>query len=210
MAVSLADALTDPGRIARIVMTAGISDVDADTLFEAARQTYPDRKIEMDGKGNIIVSPLSSEDSSYRSGETFAQLRNWAVKDGTGRAFDATSIFNLPNGAKRQPDAAWVSRRVLRQEGPEALRTVTKTRHVPEFLIEVTSPSDLLEEQQGKCREWIDAGVQECFLVHPAAKTVWIYRPHESTFEISEAKQVESTALRGFILSCQPIWEELG
>lgn len=155
------------------------------------------------------MTPGNSEDSSYRSGEAFRQLANWAVKDKTGRAFEATANFNLPTGAKRQPDAAWVSKQVLRQEGARNLRTSSRTRHVPDFLIEVISPSDTLRQQQKKCERWIRAGVKEAFLLHPKTKTAYVYRPNGSVEEFHEAHEVASKMLAGFVLDGLPIWEDL-
>ena len=160
----------------------------------------------MNAEGNIVVTPGNSEDSGYRSGEAFGQLREWAQKDGTGRAFDSSTNFNLPNGAKRQPDAAWVSKQVLKAEGAATLRTINKTRHVPDFLIEVMSPSDKLAKQKEKCEEWIGAGVKEAVLLDPATKTVYVYRSVE---EITEAVVVSSKTLDGFVLDCRPVWANL-
>jgi Uma2 family endonuclease len=183
--------------------------VDRDALFERVCELYPNAsKVEMDAEGNIIVTP-GSEDSGYRSGEAFRQLANWTRKDGTGRAFDASTNFNLPSGVKRQPDAAWVPRSVLQAEGAANLRTITKARHVPHFLIEVRSPSDDLKPQQAKCEEWIAAGVKEAFLLDPKTKTAYIYRPGSCVEEILDATNVESKVLPGFVLDCLSIWEEL-
>ena len=40
-------------------------------------------------------------------------LTAWALRDGTGAAFDSSGGFNLPNGATRSPAAAWVRRERL-------------------------------------------------------------------------------------------------
>ncbi len=182
---------------------------DRNALFEQACALYPEAKVEIDAEGTVIVTPGNSPDSAYRSGEAFGQLRDWARKDGTGRAFDSSANFNLPNGAKRQPDAAWVSNRVLRSEGAAALRTITKTRHVPDFLIEVMSPSDRLDKQQAKCDEWIGAGVKEALLLDPATRTAYVYRTDGSVNEIQNATRVESKVLNGFVIDCLPIWEDV-
>ena len=94
-------------------------------------------------------------------------------------------------------------------EGAANLRTATKTRHVPVFLIEVMSPSDKLPNQQAKCVEWIEAGVKEAVLLNPDTKTAYVYRLDGSYEEIPDAVAVESTVLPGFSLDCGPIWEEL-
>ena len=201
------DLLTEPDQA--IIITPGAGDIDRDARFELACRLFPDSKVEMDSAGRIIVTPGNSEESAYRSCEAFRQLAVWAGRDGTGRAFDSSANFNLPGGAKRQPDAAWVPKTVLQQEGAAALRTTSQPRHVPVFLIEVTSPSDKLEDQKKKCEEWIAAGVQEVVLLHPDEKAAWVYFPGGSVEEIREAKQVTSRVLPGFILDCQTVWEDL-
>ena len=200
------DLLGEPGQ--SIIITPGTENQDRDARFELACQIYDYAKVEMDEQGNIIVTPGNSEDSSYRSGEAFAQLRDWARKDNTGRAFDATANFNLPSGAKRSPDAAWVPKETLKREGKNT-RTITKTSHVPTFLIEVTSPSDSLRQQQEKCRKWIEAGVTEAILLHPKTRTAYIFLPSADMIEVPAAEQIESTVLSGFVIDCQPIWSDL-
>lgn len=213
MVGSAVDLLTEPNHA--IIITPGKENAEErDARFELACHLYQDAKVEMDRSGTIIVTPGNSEDSAYRSGEAFRQLANWAKRDGTGRAFDASANFNLPNGAKRQPDAAWVPKSVLQQEGADKLRTISKTRHVPTFLIEVTSPTDSLNAQKEKCVEWIGAGVKEVFLLHPKEKTLYAYLPGWSPEEFTEqeipdADHVASQVLNGFVIDCSPIWEEL-
>ena len=98
---------------------------------------------------------------------------------------------------------------MLKAEGAATLRTITKTRHVPEFLIEVMSPSDKLLRQREKCEEWIGAGVKEAVLLDPATKTACVYRPDRSVEEITEAVLVRSNILHGFVLDCRLVWANL-
>lgn len=202
----LLELLEAPGQA--VIITAGSPEGDRDELFERVCEMYPDARIEMDAAGNIIMVPGNSEDSGYRSGEAFRQLAEWARRDGTGRAFDSSTTFNLPNGAKRSPDAAWVSKEVLKREGT-ATKRATQTRHAPLFLIEVVSPTDRLSEQREKCREWVTNGVSEAILLDPKTKTAYIYRPFADPVTLPDATQVASSALNGFVLDCEPIWEEL-
>ena len=203
------DWLETPDQSIMIVLSPGEDDLDRDERFERACQMFPEMKIEMDEAGNIVMTPGNSDDSSFRSGEAFRQLAEWSRKDGTGRAFEATANFNLPDGSKRQPDASWVPKTVLAQEGKAKLKSATKTRHVPVFLIEVTSPSDRLPEQQEKCRKWLRNGVQEALLVHPKTRTVYVFRPSAEMLTIADAISVESDVLTGFVLDCAPLWEDL-
>ena len=201
------DLLTEPDQA--IIITPGAGVIDRDARFELACRLHPDSKVEMDAEGNIIVTPGNSEDSAYRSSDVNRQLAIWARQDGTGRAFDSSANFNLPSGAKRQPDAAWVSKMILQQEGTAALRTTSKPRHVPVFLIEVASPSDKLGDQKRKCVEWIEAGVEEAVLLDPDNRTAWVYLADGSVEEIRDAKQVISRVLPGFVLECSTVWEDL-
>jgi Uma2 family endonuclease len=201
------DFLTEPDQA--IIIKAGSSPhLDQDARFEQACLLYTEVKVEMEDEGNIIVTPGNSEDSGFRSAEACRQLANWALQDKSGRVFDSSTNFNLPSGAKRQPDAAWVSREVLNRQGKAKLRTITKTRHVPHFLIEVTSPSDSLKAQKQKCKEWMEAGVQEVFSVHPKTRTVYVYFG-SNIEEIPDATLVSSRSLPGFQLDCSTIWEDL-
>jgi Uma2 family endonuclease len=205
----LLDLLTEADQAIIVQAPATETEQERDKRFERACEVFQNGRIEMDEAGNIFVTPGNSDDSSYRSGEAFFQLAAWARKDGTGRAFDSSSVFNLPSGAKRQPDAAWVPKAVLAREGSFKLKTVASTRHVPVFLIEVTSPSSNLSAQQDKCRKWIQNGVEEAFLIHPKTRTVYVFRLPGSMIEIPEAKKVASSILPGFVLDCGPLWEDL-
>ena len=202
----LLELLEAPGQA--VIITAGSPEGDRDELFERVCQMYPEARIEMDAAGNIIMVPGNSEDGAYRSGEAFGQLAAWARRDGTGRALDCSTIFNLPNGAKRSPDAAWVAKEVLKREG-SATKRATKTRHVPLFLIEVVSPSDRLSEQKDKCVEWVTNGVSEAILLDPKTRTAYVFRPLADVITLPNATQVASSVLNGFVLDFNPIWEEL-
>ena len=95
----------------------------------------------------------------------------------------------------------------MKKEGKNTQST-TKTRHVPTFQIEVTSPSDSLAQQQEKCRKWIEAGVSEAILLHPKAKTAYVFMPSAEMIEMLTAAKIESTVLSGFVIDCHPIWED--
>ncbi len=191
-----------------VIVTAGSHLLDRDARYERVCELFPEgARVEMDVEGNVIVVPFSSEDSAYRSGEAYRQLSEWARLDGTGRAFDSSVLYNLPSGAKRSPDASWVAKAVLRREGGNT-RRATKTRHLPPFLVEVISPTDALREQQNKCREWVENGVTEAFLLDPDTKTAYIYSA-AGVHTIENASSIASKALSGFVLDCAPIWEDL-
>ena len=128
------DLLEAPGQ--EIIITPGCPDGTNERNFLQLCELYPYARIEMDKTGSIIMTPGNGEDSSFRSGQVLVQLSEWAPRDGSGLAFDASASFNLANGAKRSPDASWVSKEVQGENTHHA----SKTRHARPFVVEVMSP----------------------------------------------------------------------
>jgi Uma2 family endonuclease len=181
---------------------------DRDQTFERVLALYPDMRVEMDDAGNISLMAPGSLGSSAGSGEVFAQLHEWTKRDGSGKAYDGTAIYNLPNGAKMSPDASWVPKSVLNTFAKKALDTVTGVVIAPVFVAEVRSPSDRLKDQEKKCERWIKAAVQEVWLVDPIEQKVRVFRPSRDAEVFVAPKQVKSAVLNGFVLKCRPIWED--
>jgi Uma2 family endonuclease len=182
---------------------------DRDQEFEAVCKLHPEMRVEMDQFGNIIVMPPGSPDSGFHSLKVCTQLDTWTEKDGTGRAFDATTVWSLPDGSKMSPDASWAPKTALRNLGRSALRSISKAYLCPSFLIEVRSPTDNLREQKEKCWQWVRNGAQEVFLIDPENRTVFCFYPSAETQVIQDAHHLPSRFLNGFVLECDPIWEEL-
>ena len=179
-----------------------------DELFERVLRLYPDLRVEMDEEGNILLMAPGSIESSFGSGEAFGQLRDWAKRDGTGRALDSSVIYNLPSGAKMSPDASWVPKTVLAKFGKRALSKVTGVVVTPVFVIEVRSPSDRLPQQVDKCERWIKAGVLEVWLVDPSERTVHVFRAASEVKLLTDPKEIESSVLAGFVLGCGLVWDD--
>src|ERR1700676_1803239 len=64
-----------------------------------------DLRIERTAEGDILIMPPTGIETGDSNSEINYQLRHWAKRDGTGRAFDCDTGFTLPNGAVRAPDA---------------------------------------------------------------------------------------------------------
>jgi Uma2 family endonuclease len=132
-------------------------------------------------------------------------LQNWADADGTGIAFDSSTAFELPNGAVRAPDAAWVGReRLARLSEEEKQRFLPLC---PDFVAELRSPSDSFVTIRMKMREYIEQGARLGWLVDPVERQVYVYRPGVP-IEILEAPVTVSgdPVLPGFELALTRIW----
>ncbi len=55
----------------------------------------------------IIMSPVGGE-SGNRESDLIIDLGIWNRHTGLGYTFSSSTIFKLPNGSDRSPDAAWI------------------------------------------------------------------------------------------------------
>ncbi len=147
----------------------------SDEQFYQLCQNNRELKFERTAEGKLIImSPVGGE-SGNREAELIIDLGVWNRQTQLGYTFSSSTIFKLPNGADRSPDAAWI-----RKERWEAL-TPSQRRKIPpiapDFVIELRSATDDLETLREKMREYMDAGVQLAWLINPQQQQVEIYRP---------------------------------
>lgn len=147
----------------------------SDEEFGTVCRENPHLRIEQDRQGNLIVLPPVNLASGHHELDLGTQLFRWAERDGTGLAFSSSTLFTLPHGARRSPDASWLPFAVWNELSDDERHTFAKV--CPHFVIELRSPSDRLTALQEKMGEYVENGVQLGFLVDPLEKTVHIYRP---------------------------------
>ena len=111
--------LTEPAVFTAPLVLHVPPDLMNDEEFFDFCQRNGDWRIERTADGDLIIMPPAGGETGYRNSEISAQVRNWARQDGAGVAFDSSTGFILPNGAKRSPDASWVMRSRLAALTPE-------------------------------------------------------------------------------------------
>jgi len=177
--------------------------------FDELAITNTNVRMELTAQGELIIMPPTGGTAGWKNASISAQLYNWAIKSKTGKSFDSSTEFILPNGARRSPDAAW-----LRLERWNALTPKEQDGFppiAPDFVIELVSPSDLrnqrYEELQQKMQEYLDNGVRLGWLIEPKARKVEIYRQGQAV-EIRQTPNSLSgeDVLPGFVLDLDPIW----
>lgn len=177
--------------------------------FDELALSNTDVRMELTAQGELIVMPPTGGTSGWRNASISAQLYNWAVEDKTGKSFDSSTEFTLPNGARRSPDACWVKLErwsALTPEQQDGFPPIA-----PDFVIELVSPSDLINRRyeylQEKMQEYLDNGVRLGWLIEPKAKTVEIYLPGRAV-EILQSPKVISgeNVLPRFVLDLEPVW----
>lgn len=163
-------------------------------------------RFERTAQGDLIVMPPTGGATGNRNQEITRQLGNWTKADGVGAAFDSSTGFKLPNGADRSPDAAWVRRDRL-----AALTHEQKEKFLPlcpDFVIELRSPTDKLVTVQAKMDEYMANGAQLGWLLDPATRRVYVYRPGANVEVLEQVAAVAGAPeLAGFTLDLREIWE---
>ena len=181
-----------------------VIDLTDDQFFEFC-QINRDLRIERTATGELLImSPTGSETggSNFRLA---VQLGNWIEQDGTGIGFDSSTGFTLPNGGTVSPDISWV-----KLERWNALSKEQRTKFapiVPDFVVELRSPSDSLKDLQKKMQQYIDNGVRLAWLIDRKQRRVYIYRPDVSVQQLDNPETVSGDAeLPGFVLKLGQIW----
>ena len=166
-------------------------------------------RMELTRDGELIVMSPTGGTAGRKNSRLTQQIRNWADRDGTGEVFDSSTVFVLPNGARKSPDASWIKLArwnkltTSQQDGFPPL--------APDFTIELVSPSYLknqrYEDLQSKMVEYIDNGVRLGWLIEPSARTVEIYRLGKQIDILDNPSSLSGEdVLPGFVLDLSNIF----
>ncbi len=166
-------------------------------------------RMELTKDGELIVMSPTEGTAGRKNRRLTQQIGNWTDRDGTGEAFDSSTIFILPNGARRSPNVSWIKLErwnQLTQAQQDGFPPI-----VPDFVIELVSPSDLknqrYEDLQAKMQEYLDNGVRLGWLIDPSAKTVEIYRVGQQVEILNNPQTLSGEdVLPGFILDLNEIF----
>ncbi len=175
-----------------------------DELYALCRANA-DLRIERSHDGELIVAAPTGGDTGHRNFALIARLAAWAEADGSGLGFGSSTGFSLPNGAERSPDCAWIERRRW-----DALTAAQRSRFVPlvpDFVLELRSHDDALEDLQTKMNEYLAQGARLGWLLDPSDRSVWIYRPAATVERLVDPALVPGDpVLPGFVLRLAGIW----
>jgi Uma2 family endonuclease len=113
--------------------------------------------------------------------------------------------FQLPNGATRNPDAAWIPLEKWNRIPQRARRRFAPI--CPDLVIELRSETDRLHSLQAKMEEYLANGAQLGFLIDPFEGTVHIYRPRRQP-EILNHPSILSAEpeMSGLVFDLGDVW----
>lgn len=176
-----------------------------DEQFYQLCQNNENLQFERTSQGDLIIMPPVGGESGNREANLIIDLGLWNRQTGLGYTFSSSTIFRLPNGADRSPDAAWIEKQRWQALTVEQRRRFPPI--APDFVIELRSETDTLKTLQSKMKEYIAVGVKLGWLINPKQQQVEIYRPNTAV-EIRNLPTELSgeNILPGFVLnlSCYP------
>lgn len=191
-----------------VLQTRPALEMDDDQFF-AFCQLNRDWRIERTAEGELIIMPLTGWKTGNWNSLINAKLTIWARQDGTGITTDSSTGFDLPNGATRSPDAAWI-----RTSRLAALTEQQKEKFLPlcpDFVIDLHSRSDKLQTLQEKMQEYLNNGARLGFLLDPIDRRVYVYRPGVAVECLENPSTISGDPeLPGFVLNLEEIWDANG
>ena len=140
-------------------------------------------RLEQTAQGELIIMPPIGAISGNRESDLNGFVWLWNRQTKLGKVFSSSTIFTLPNGAKRSPDVAWIAKErwdALPLEEQEKFAKIC-----PDFVIELRSRTDSLTQLQAKMEEYLANGVRLGWLIDPMSQQVAIYRPNQAVEIIS-------------------------
>lgn len=177
----------------------------SDQEFFEFCQDNPELRLERTSDGDLIIMPPTGGETGHRNFNLIVIFGIWVEKDGTGIGFDSSTVFSLPNGAKRSPDVAWVRRSRWQQLTAEEREQFPPL--CPDFVVELRSRTDSLKALQEKMREYLANGAQLGWLIDPQEKKVYVYQPDtEAVCFDNPASLCGSPLLEGFTLDVTRLW----
>jgi Uma2 family endonuclease len=181
-----------------------VLDLTDEQFYQLCRSN-PELKFERSPKRELIVMPPTGGETGNRNFNIGLDIGIWNRQAQLGICFDSSTCFKLPGGGDRSPDLAWI-----RQDRWDNLTPEQQAKFppiAPDFVLELTSPTDNLKETQAKMQEYMASGVKLGWLIHRKTRSVEIYRLGQ-VVEILDSPTMLSgeNILPGFILDLKAVW----
>ena len=177
--------------------------------FERLADIEQTARLELTKDGELIAMSPTGGEAGEKNFNLYIDLGIWNRQTKSGKAFDSSTIFILPSGARRSPDVSWI-----KLDKWNALTLKEKRGFpplAPDFVIELVSPSDLknqrYEDLQAKMQEYLDNGVKLGWLIEPSGKTAEIYRLGKQVEILNNPQTLSGEdILPGFVLDLSDIF----
>jgi Uma2 family endonuclease len=184
-----------------LVLDPPISDAE----FEALCRENDNVRLERTKEGAVRMNPPTGGWTGSGNQEISRQLGNWWAARENGRVFDSSAGFRLADGSTLSPDASYLSEARLRSLPKGALRGFP--RICPDFVIELRSEPDSLQDLKDKMNDWIANGAQLGWLIDPYERQIFVHRPNRPA-EVVTGNLIEGEGpVQGFVLDLARVWK---
>jgi len=185
------------------------AQADPEARFEQVCRDNPEaRRIEQTTEGEIIVTPPAGNESSHRNISILLHLELWnRQRPGYGYCFGPDTVFVLPDKSKKGADATWIRRKVVEEVPASQRRKFMPV--IPDFVIELKSPTDRLSALQHKMEAWIANGVPLGWLIDADTRQAWVYTPDAITFIDNPSVLCGMGSVEGFVLPMAELYRGL-
>ena len=129
---------------------------------------------EITSHGEVKIMSPTGIPGDWHEAEITAELVFRAREHG-GRAGGPTSMFILPDGSMRCPDAWWMS--AERWNSLPAASDRPFRAAVPDLLVEIVSPSNRGTGLTDKVRRYLEGGARLVWVINARQRCVTVYRP---------------------------------
>ena len=173
--------------------------------FEMLCRANRDLRLERDANGKVQIMSPAGMRGSRKNGELFARLWLWNEQSGLGVPFESSGGVTLPNTAIRAADVTWIAIdrwNALTEEEQEKFAHI-----VPDFVVELRSPTDAWKKLRRKMEEYVSQGIRLGWLIDPKSREVEISRPGRPVELLKNPATLSGEdVLPGFVLDIQRIW----
>jgi Uma2 family endonuclease len=167
-------------------------------LMQLSRSN-PHLRFERNSDGSLVTMAPTGWISGNREAKAITRLSVWVEDHDLGEVFSSSTGFQLPNGAIRSPDAAFVAKARLPENWDQGEDEYINL--APDFVIEIRSKTDTLSAIQGKLREYIEQGVKLGWLIDRQNRCAYVYRADGTITQYPETAILSDTdVVPGFTL----------
>lgn len=146
-----------------------------DEQFYRLCAANPNTPLERSAAGALVIMSLVEGESGEREADLITDLALWNRQSKLGKVFSSSTLFKLPGGGDRSPDAAWIESTRWEALSPEEKAGFPPI--CPDFVIELRSKTDALPPLREKMAEYLASGLRLGWLINPQGRGVEVYRP---------------------------------
>ena len=150
----------------------------------------PGRRYEL-VQGELKEMTPAGHDHGWIAGNVLAILWNAARRSGAGRVYAAETGYRIERGPDTvlAPDVSFVRARRVPVTEPGFMEGP------PDFVVEVASPTQRIEELDQKVDGWLDAGASLAWVLWPQTRSVVVHRPDAEPVILHEDDRIEAREL---------------